>query len=86
MLIERAAPDDIDALLVLWRRSVDATHLHFITSDELDELTPAVRNYLQNGQTEFWVLRDTKRLAGFMGSNSGKRESLFIASEYFRKG
>mgnify|MGYP003349957007 CR=1 FL=1 len=53
ILIERAAPEDLDALLVLWRRSVDATHLHLITSEELDALTPAVRDYLQNAVTEF---------------------------------
>ncbi|MBL8813251.1 MAG: GNAT family N-acetyltransferase [Planctomycetaceae bacterium] len=86
LLIERAVPEDVDALMMLWRRSVDATHLHFISSKELDSLTPAVRDYLQTGQTEFWVLRDTKKLAGFMGLNSGKLESLFVAPEYFRKG
>lgn len=86
MHIERASASDVDDLLTVWRRSVDATHLHFISREELDELTPVVRDYLSNGETEFWVLRDGRLAAGFMGLKASKIESLFLSPEYFRQG
>lgn len=86
MHIERASASDVDDLLTVWRRSVEATHRHFMTGEELDELTPAVRDYLGNSQTEFWVLRDGRLAAGFMGLKASKIESLFLSPEYFRQG
>ncbi|MFO0979906.1 MAG: GNAT family N-acetyltransferase [Planctomycetaceae bacterium] len=86
MLIERAAPEDAESMAALWRRSVDATHLHFISAAELDALAPVVGDYLRNERTAFWVVRDGDKLAGFMGLNGSKIESLFLSPGHFRQG
>ena len=85
-IIRRATPHDRDLLLEVWSRSVRATH-GFVSRDDLEEMTPQVREYLASDTTEFWVaLDDSAGLMGFMGLSGNKMESLFLAPEFHRRG
>jgi putative acetyltransferase len=86
MQIRRAAPDDRDALLDIWLRSVRATHT-FLTAEDIRSLLPLVRDYLASGEPEFWVLcSDAGAVMGFMGLSGGKIDAMFLAPEHLRRG
>lgn len=86
MTIRQAVDEDKDKLLLIWRRSVEATH-DFLSREEVEELTPLVQSYLRNDATDFWVgCDDAGQLAGFMGIANGKIESLFLDPDHMRQG
>ncbi len=86
MKIRRAAPEECDALLELWLRSVRATH-SFVTEEEILLLVPEVRGYLSSEDAEIWVLCDSRGATmGFMGLFASKVEALFLAPEFRRRG
>jgi len=86
MNIRRAIPNDRDSLLDIWLRSVRATHT-FLSNEDIQSMTPQVRDYLASSATEFWVLcDDTGAVVGFMGMSGNKMESLFLVQEIQRRG
>ncbi len=76
-VIRPAVPADRDVMLLLWERSVRATH-DFITEEEIVELRAMVRGYLASTGTAFHVMEDRCQVLGFMGLGDDEIESLFI--------
>jgi putative acetyltransferase len=86
MKIRSATNTDRDALFDIWLRSVRATHA-FLSDEEVQNLVPAVRDYLASTATQFWVLTgDSEAAVGFMGLSGSKMESLFLLPDVFRRG
>ena len=86
MNIRKAATTDRDALFDIWLRSVRATHT-FLSEEEIQNLIPAVREYLASTGTQFWVLTgDGEAVVGFMGLSGSRMESLFLRPDAFRRG
>jgi putative acetyltransferase len=86
MEIRRAIPTDGERLLEIWLRSVRATHA-FVPEEDIQAMTPHVRDYLASSEPELWVLCDDAGvIRGFMGMSGSKMESLFLAPEFQRQG
>jgi putative acetyltransferase len=86
MDIRRAILTDQRVLLDVWLRSVRATHT-FVSEEDIQSMTPQVRDYLASSAPEFWVLSDDfGAVMGFMGMSGSKMESLFLAPEFQRRG
>ena len=86
MEIRRAIPTDREVLLDIWLRSVRATHT-FVSEEDIQSMTPQVRDYLASSEPEFWVLCDDSGvIRGFMGMSGSKMDSLFLAPEFQRRG
>lgn len=96
--IRRASADDHEALALLWRRSVQATH-HFLPSGEVERLFHDVRALYLPGVEALWLAEvapsqrgdnpagaGLARPAGFMGCNGPQVEMLFVDPPYFRHG
>ncbi len=85
MMIRQAHPNDRDALLNIWLRSVRATHT-FLTEEDIQSLLPVVRD-IALVQLELWVVfSDAGVPLGFVGLAGAKVEALFLAPEYHRRG
>lgn len=77
-MIRRARPTEIDGLVVLWERSVRATH-DFLSEGDIDELRPQVGDALADDGLELWVLtRDNDRTLGFMALAGDDIAALFL--------
>lgn len=74
----------IDALVILWEASVRATH-HFLTEEDIQDLTPLVKMGLSDIETLIIVSENNKPVA-FMGIDLAKIEMLFVSPDYFSKG
>ena len=86
MNIRAATTDDRDRFFDIWLRSVRATHT-FLSEEDIQNLVPAVREYLASTGTDFWVVSgDASAVVGFMGMGGNTIESLFLLPEVFRKG
>lgn len=86
MHVRLAEPQDRDALLALWERSVRATH-HFLSEDDVVSLRPLVAEELAGSAVEWWVLRsDGEEPIGFLGYSSDTIEALFVDPAYHRTG
>jgi putative acetyltransferase len=86
MKIRAPRPDEHDALLRIWERSVRATH-HFLREDDIVALRPLVAEELASDGVEWWVLAsgaDTP--IGFLGVIGNAIEGLFLDPEHRRKG
>lgn len=85
MRIREAIPEDREALLDIWLRSVRATHT-FLTESDIQSLLPIVREAALV-QLELWVLAsDDGANVGFLGLSGSSVEALFIAPEWCRRG
>lgn len=87
MTIREARPDDHDALLEIWLRSVRASHA-FLTESDIQALLPLVRDAALPA-LELWVLcsdDDDGAAIGFLGLAESKVEALFLAPEWTRRG
>src|SRR4051812_46891379 len=84
MQIRPAQPEDRDALLDIWLRSVRATH-HFLSQADIDALLPIVRDVALH-ELELWVLTKNHTSIGFLGMTGAKIEALFLAPEFLRRG
>jgi len=85
MTIRPGTPEDHEALLAIWLRSVRATH-HFLSAADIDELFPIVRD-AAFPSLELWVLcSDEAEPMGFMGLSGACVEALFIDPPWFRRG
>lgn len=80
--IRRASPEDCDALLALWERSVRATHA-FLREEDIAFYKPLVEEFLVS-DCELWVACDDASGAarGFMmldgEASPAKLEALFV--------
>lgn len=78
-------PEDHEALLGIWLRSVRATH-HFLSEADIDELFPIVRDAALPS-LELWVLCSNEaEPMGSMGLSGARVEALFIDPSSFRLG
>jgi len=76
--VRHAQPADHEAMVLLWERSVRATH-HFLTGQDVEALRPFVTDELTSDTIDWWVLESTTgSLIGFLGLASGTIEGLFI--------
>lgn len=86
MQIRAAIEQDRERLFDIWLRAVRATHA-FLPLAEVDRLIPAVKDYLLQTGTQFWVLcAEDERVVGFMGLSGIEIESLFLDPEIHRRG
>jgi putative acetyltransferase len=86
MNIRPANSTDRAALFDIWLRCVRATH-HFHSEDDIQSLSPHVRDFLGSNDVEFWVLTSHAGvLMGFMAMAGSKIEAMFLSPEFFRQG
>jgi putative acetyltransferase len=86
MRIRQSLPDDHDALLGIWLRSVRASH-RFLTEADIQGLLPAVSGYLAAAGPNLWTLcSDESQPIGFMGMAGDEVEALFLAPEQAGRG
>lgn len=89
--IRLATGADHEALALLWRRSVEATH-QFLPPAEVERLFEDVRRLYLPGVESLWVAEqhqafpDGVRPVGFMGCNGPQVEMLFVDPASFRCG
>jgi putative acetyltransferase len=76
--IRRVRAGDRRALLVLWERSVRATH-DFLTEADIDFYRPLVADILAAERIELWILVDGQATPiGFLGVSEHVVEALFV--------
>jgi putative acetyltransferase len=86
MIIRPASTEDLAQLLAIWHASVRATH-SFLSSADIEELLPIVRDVALPQLEEVWVLcTDELVQVRFMGLAGSSLETLFIAPAYLRRG
>lgn len=86
MIVRPGTPADGPRLLDIWERSVRATHT-FLPEEDIELFRPMVREVLDSGALEVWVLADDAgEPMGFMGLAGAKIEALFLAPEHRRRG
>ena len=89
--IRQATGADHEALSLLWRRSVEATH-QFLPPAEVERLFEDVRRLYLPGVESLWVAELSEspsagaRPVGFMGCNGPQVEMLFVDPACFRCG
>jgi len=84
--VRRAAPADHEAMVLLWERSVRATH-HFLTEQDVESLRPLVADELASNTIDWWVLESAARaLLGFLGFANDTIEGLFIDPDHRGQG
>jgi len=84
--VRRAAPADHEAMVLLWERSVRATH-HFLTEQDVESLRPLVADELASNTIDWWVLESAARaLLGFLGFANDTIEGLFIDPDHRGRG
>lgn len=74
----------INDLSDLWRASVRVSH-DFLTSEEIAELFPTVRDAVAHIET-LLVVDSNNQIAAFMGIDADKVEMLFVAPDHFGQG
>lgn len=78
MHVRLAQPQDREALLALWERSVRATH-GFLTENDIVSLQPLVADELASDAVAWWVIAsDALDPIGFLGYTKDTIEGLFI--------
>lgn len=83
-LYKERPPELIEALVKVWRRSVEATHT-FLSEGDIDGLAPLVKEALEQIPV-LVVARKAGMPAGFMGIADGKIEMLFLSPDYAGQG
>jgi putative acetyltransferase len=80
--VRRARPEDHEAIVALWERSVRATH-HFLAEQDVAALRPLVADELASDAIDWWVLESTAgTLLGFLGFANDRIEGLFIDPDH----
>ena len=80
--VRRAGREEHEAMLVLWERSVRATH-HFLTEQDIAALRPLVADELTSDAIDWWVLASPSgTLLGFLGFANDTIEGLFIDPDH----
>jgi putative acetyltransferase len=76
--IRRAQEAEHAALVMLWERSVRATH-DFLAEADIIHLRPLVAEYFADSATDVWVLTDEKDVPiGFLGLAGDSIAALFM--------
>ena len=76
--MRRAKEAEHAALVMLWERSVRATH-HFLAETDIVHLRPLVAEYFADSATDVWVLTDEKDVPiGFLGLAGDSIAALFM--------
>ena len=76
--IRRVQPTEHAALIMLWERSVRATH-HFLTEADIVFFRPLVAEYVEGSANDIWVLADEKDVPiGFLGLAGDSIAALFM--------
>ena len=84
--IRLARPEEHTALVMLWERSVRATHA-FLTEADIVFYRPLVAEYFQNGALELWVLTDESNVPiGFLALDGNSIAALFMEPAYRGRG
>jgi putative acetyltransferase len=83
--IRLSRPADHAALLLLWERSVRATH-DFLSEADIEVFRPLVARYFDSA-TDLWVLTDNVNIPiGFLGLDGNSIAALFMDPACFGKG
>ncbi len=83
-LYKERPPELIEALVKVWRQSVEATHT-FLSEGDIHGLAPLVKEALE--QIPVLVVAGKAGMpAGFMGIADGKIEMLFLSPDYTGQG
>jgi len=85
VMIRRAVPQELEALVQLWLRSVAATHT-FLQPGEIEALLPAVREQALPALNLWVVAAGDGRILGFVGLAGNSVEALFIEPDAMRRG
>ena len=83
-LYKERPPELIEALVEVWRRSVEATHT-FLSEGDIHGLAPLVKEALEQIPV-LVVTGEAEMPAGFMGIADGKIEMLFLSPDYAGQG
>jgi putative acetyltransferase len=83
-LYKERKPELIEALVEVWRRSVEATHT-FLSEGDIHGLAPLVKEALEQIPV-LVVAGKAGKPAGFMGIAEGKIEMLFLSPDYAGQG
>lgn len=83
-LYKERPPELIEALVKVWRRSVEATHT-FLSAEDIEGLVPLVKEALEQIPV-LVVAGEAGNPAGFMGIADGKIEMLFLSPDYAGQG
>lgn len=75
-MIRPARPDEHPRLLQIWRDAVTATH-HFLSADEIENLSHQVRAWLAMPR-ELLVVEEDGLAVGFIGMDDRLVEALFV--------
>jgi putative acetyltransferase len=73
--IRDAGPGELDVLVGIWRRAVEATH-HFLGPREIDELEPPTRTELARAALR--VATGAEGPVGFLAGSGGAVDGLFV--------
>ncbi|WP_433803382.1 acetyltransferase [Actinomycetospora sp. CA-084318] len=76
MQLRDAVPDDLEALVGIWRRAVEATH-HFLDPAHLEEFQAQLRTHLPRAAARVAVGPDDRPL-GFLAARGGEIDMLFV--------
>jgi putative acetyltransferase len=85
MSIRRAQPTDREHLLIVWERSVRATH-HFLTESDITGLRPLVADELASATIDWWVIEADHIVVGFLGFANDAIEALFVDPGHHGRG
>ena len=83
-LYKERPPELIEALVEVWRHSVETTHT-FLSEGDIHGLAPLVKEGLEQ-ITVLVVTGEAGTPAGFMGIADGKIEMLFLSPDYAGQG
>jgi putative acetyltransferase len=84
--VRRSRPEDHETMVVLWERSVRATH-RFLTEQDVTALRPLVVDELASDAIDWWVLESAAgTLLGFLGFTDNRIEGLFIDPDHRGRG
>ncbi len=81
---ENRSEELIAELLGIWEASVRASH-HFLTEEDIRLICPQAEEAIRQIEI-LWVADDGNVRVGFMGTQSGKIEMLFLHPCRFRRG
>lgn len=86
MQIRRAHESDRERMLMVWERSVRASH-HFLTAADVDVLRPLVAQELASDRTDWWVIESASGdLVGLLACSPGAIDGLFVDPDHYGRG
>ncbi|TVM15168.1 GNAT family N-acetyltransferase [Oceanidesulfovibrio indonesiensis] len=77
MKIVPARTDDFAEILVVWEKSVRATH-HFLSEEDIESFKPLILSEFLPAVALFCLKDDSDRIHGFLGTSEENIEMLFL--------